>query len=109
MPSKRAAALFLIAISAIALVLVACGDNDAGGSSDTVEGVITHVESKGLDNVTSFELRSEGTTYEIFIDPDIEYGFRLGHLHAHLVGAEPVVVKLDDRNGKLFALTIEDA
>ena len=70
--------------------------------------MVVDVQSEGLDNVTSFEVRSEGENYEIFIDPEIDYGFRLGHLQAHRVSGDPVLVKLDDRDGKLFALSIED-
>ena len=75
---------------------------------DQLEGVVTDIQSEGLDDVTSFKLRSEGETYEIFIDPDIDYGFRLGHLQAHLVGAHPVIVELEQRAGKLYATSIVD-
>jgi hypothetical protein len=99
----------------IALAIGACDDGDAPPDTsrpkapDRVEGVVTDVTSENIDDVTAFEVRSEGQTYEIFIDPEIDYGFRLGHLQAHVVGSDPVIVELEERDGKLFALSIEDA
>ena len=98
---------------ALSVALSACGTDSPPplqeDAPDQLEGVVTDIQSEGLDYVTSFKLRSEGETYEIFIDPDIDYGFRLGHLQAHLVGADPVIVELEERAGKLYATSIIDA
>lgn len=66
-------------------------------------------EGEGFGNVESFELRSEGETYEILIDPEREYGFPLGHLNDHLQGADPVRVDIDQKDDSIYAVTIEDA
>lgn len=76
---------------------------------EQVTGVVVEIQSEGLEDVRSFTLRSEGETYEILIDTEIDYGFPLSHLNAHRASADPVVVDLDERDGALYALTIEDA
>ncbi len=94
----------------------ACGD-DAGEppaaqeeeAPSEVTGVLLDVESEGVDDVRSFTLKDGDKTYEIFIAEDVEYGFPLGHLSEHLSTGDPVTVPLEERDGKLYALSIDDA
>lgn len=90
------------------MLLVACGGAADEGAPSELTGVIVDVTSSGLNQVSSFELRAEGTNHAIHIDDDVDYGFPLGHLQEHVASAEPVRVELEERDGELFALTIED-
>lgn len=96
----------LAAVVALGLLLGACGGS---GAPDEVTGVIIDVESQGIGQVDSFELKDGDETYEIRIDPERDYEFNLGHLHEHLQASEPVKVELESRDGFLFAVAIEDA
>jgi hypothetical protein len=73
-----------------------------------VTGVIVTIDSEGFDEVNGFTLRAEGETYDFAIQPGQDFSFPLSHLQSHLVGAEPVKVGFEDRDGKLFATSIED-
>jgi hypothetical protein len=85
-----------------------------GGSAETcsgakpITGVIVTVESRSLDDVRGFTLRSGGKECEISIDPERDYGFPLSHLNAHKVGADPVEVEVEERDGELIATSIAD-
>lgn len=91
----------------VAAVGVACASGN--GERREIAGVVVDVESEGLGNVTSFDVRSEGTSYEIFIDPGATYSFPPSHLSDHLASSEPVRVGLTERDGRLYATSIEDA
>jgi hypothetical protein len=39
----------------------------------------------------------------------VDYGFDLGHLHEHRASGDPVRCLLEEREGKLYALRIDDA
>lgn len=98
------------ALLVAAIVLGACNGGTARSEgSPTLTGVVTDVTSTGLDEVSSFELRSEGETYTIQIDEERDYGFPVGHLNAHRTSGEPVIVETTRRDGELVALSIEDA
>ncbi|MFN2526774.1 MAG: hypothetical protein ABR505_11025 [Actinomycetota bacterium] len=93
----------------VALLLAACASEPPPAAApDELTGVIVEIDARGLDDVRSFTLRSEGETYEILIDDEIDYGFPLSHLNAHRAGADPVLVDLEERDGGLYALSIED-
>jgi hypothetical protein len=121
MGSDNLAAVKMIKVIAcallIALVLGACGDDDApsnagGGAEapDEVTGVITAIEAHKGKHVTAFTLESdEGETYDISIAADVDYGFELTHLIEHRDEELPVSVSLEERSGTLYALTIDDA
>lgn len=70
---------------------------------------MTDVDSSGLNEVTSFEVKDGDEIYEILIDDSVNYGFPLGHIEEHRKLAEPVRVDLEERGDSLFARTIEDA
>ena len=73
-----------------------------------MRGVVTKVDAERLDKVKGFTVASGPKTYEFRVDPTITYSFPLAHLHTHLTSSEPVQVGYEDRNGVLYALTIED-
>lgn len=102
------------------LALAACGDaensaddqpqtSERGGASEEVTGPIVDIDSEGLGDVRSFTVKSGDQTYEILIDPHIDYGFPLSHLSEHLVSGEPVRVDLVRRGGNVYAQSIVDA
>jgi hypothetical protein len=105
--------IWLIVLCLGLVNLSACGGD--GDSSDNppapsrLEGPIIEVDSEGLGEVRAFTLKSGDQTYEILIAEDVDYGFPLDHLNEHRISGEPVVVQLEERAGKLVALSIEDA
>lgn len=92
----------------ILLLATACTEAAPDRGPTTVTGVVTGVESTGLNEVTQFDLRHEGETDTIFIDEDVDYGFPIGHLREHMSSGEPVRVETSERDGKLYAQSIED-
>lgn len=110
----------VLVLSCLVLLGAACGGDDdekgTGGDTvaaedapDEVTGVLLDLESEGVGEVTSFTLKDGDDTYEIFIADDVDYGFDLGHLSEHLTSGDPVSVPLEVRDGKLYALSIDDA
>ena len=107
----------IVVLCCLALIGAACGgdedekepSSDAANAPDHVTGVIVDVKSESLQEVTGFTLKDGDQTYEIFIAEDVDYGFDLGHLREHLRTGDPVTVPLDVREGKLYALSIDDA
>ena len=102
------------AVLCSALLLAGCGgDEEPTGSNAEppreLTGVILTIDSEGLGEVNSFELKEGDESYRIFIDPDIDYAFNLGHLNEHLASGQPVHVELDRRGGRLYAQSIADA
>jgi hypothetical protein len=103
-------------LSCLAFLGAACGGDDeppapapAEDAPAEVTGVLLDVDSNGVDDVQSFTLKDGDDTYEIFIADDVDYGFPLGHLSEHLTSGDPVKVPLEERDGKLYALSIDDA
>lgn len=94
--------------------IAACSDDGKGIAPATntpgeVTGVLTDIESASVGDVQGFTLKDGDKTYEILIDGDVEYGFDLGHLQEHLSGSLPVTVTLEERDGALYALSVDDA
>jgi hypothetical protein len=56
-----------------------------------------------------FEVETAGDTYEILIDPELDYGFNLRHLDVHREQELPVIVDVEVRGGELYAASILDA
>jgi hypothetical protein len=104
-------------VSCVLVGLVACGSDDPETSSSdadrdppsTVTGVVIEVSSAGLGRVENFVVKDGDDTYEILIDPDVDYGFNLDHLHEHRATGDPVRVELEERNDDLYAQSILDA
>jgi len=88
--------------------LVACG-NDEPEAPAAVTGVVIEVSSAGLGRVESLVVKDGDDTFEILIDPDVDYGFNLDHLHEHRATGDPVRVELEERDGDLYAQSIDDA
>lgn len=79
--------------------------------TDPVEGVVTHVDSTGLDSVTGFDLRaSDGRTYYFAIGRlENAAAFPPGHLVEHAANSEPVRVTFLELGPTVFAIRLEDA
>lgn len=106
----------LVALLLAVLLAVGCAATDGPEPSSEVTeapsevtGVIVDIESASIEDIDSFTVRSGGESYEIFIADDVEYGFPLSHLNAHLQAGDPVRVMLEERDGRLVALSIDDA
>ena len=103
----------LILCLVVALLCGACGGDGETGPGDStpseITGVITDVESTSLTEVQGFSVRSEGKTYDVLIDPEVDLEFPTPHLNEHRISGDPVTVELDSRDGKLYALSIADA
>ena len=109
--TSRALSRTLLAL-VIALSIGSCSDDGTVPASDApgeVTGVLTDIESASIGDVQGFTLKDGDKTYEILIDEEVEYGFDLGHLQEHLSGSLPVTVTLEERDGALYALSIDDA
>ena len=76
-----------------------------------VAGVVTAVDSQGLDDVRGFTLRSSAGDELVFKIGELENGdeFPPGHLTEHLAAASPVLVFFREENGELVVYRIEDA
>lgn len=102
----------LAAVACIVMLpFAACGDDAASPpqGATTIEGVVIEVESSGLNEVTSFDLRHEGEETTVYIIEDHDYGFPLGHLSEHLSSGDPVIVTGEVRSdGRLYAESIVD-
>ena len=92
----------------VAFALMACGGDADTKAPANVVGTIVEVEPDD-GQPTSFVVETEdGETYTIEVDPKIDYGFDLAHLHEHHESEDPVDVDIDERDGTLYALSIED-
>ena len=97
-------------LAALALVAGAasCGESRDPVPSTTV-GVITAIEGEGSE-VMSFTLETDDDgTFEVFIAADVDYGFDLAHLREHETTGDPVRCRLEERDGRAYALEIVDA
>lgn len=96
------------------VLVAACGGGGETGQGadglqgDEVTGTILEVDSRSIDDIRSFTLRSEGETHEIFIAEDVDYGFPLSHLGEHKLSGDPVKVEIEHRGNKPYASSIED-
>ena len=112
MASRPFGPLFLALI--LTASIAACSDDGKGIAPATdapgeVTGVLTDIESANIGDVQGFTLKDGDETYEILIDDGVEYEFDLGHLQEHLSGSLPVTVTLEERDGALYALSVDDA
>ena len=96
------------ALVVVGLLAAGCGGDDAPSTPPVLTGLITDVEGEGSD-VRAFTLDVGGRSYEIRIAPDVDYGFDLAHLREHQRDSLPVRVELEERDGVLYALRIDDA
>ncbi len=105
--------MLAVVIAALALFfgarIVGNDTDDETPTSQTFTGVVTDIESSGLNEVSSFEVRHDDTTTIVYVRADFDYGFPIGHLQEHLSSGDPVTVEGEVIDGKLFADSIEDA
>lgn len=111
--TTRSLSRLLLALM-LMLSATACSDDGVGVAPATeapgeVTGVVTDIDSASIGDVQGLTLKDGDETYEILIDEEVEYGFDLGHLQEHLSGSLPVTVTLEERDGALYALSIDDA
>jgi hypothetical protein len=87
--------------------------SDGGGSAprSPVAGVITSVDSQGLDKVKGFTLRTNGGLTLTFVlgKLDNPTEFPPGHLAEHQASSAPVFVWFKEENGNLVVYHLEDA
>ena len=96
------------ALCSLVALAAGCGEEEREPAPREVTGLIVAVEGTGSD-VPSFTVEARGRSYEILTASDVDYGFDLGHLREHERLAEPVRVRLEERDGRLYALRIDDA
>lgn len=105
----RAVALLVgLALGAVVAATGVAGCEPAGAQA---EGVLTHIDSGGLDQVEAFTLRTgDGRTIDFTIGV-LENGaeFPPSHLAEHLAGAEPIRVFYRREGSSNVAFRIEDA
>ena len=104
----------VLALAVVAGVLLAgCG---GGGDTEPAEGAPTDVAGLIVETtredgrVAGFTLETDaGMRYDIAVEDDLAYGFQLEHLEQHRRDRIPVRCLLEERAGKLVALSIVDA
>lgn len=87
----------------LATVLAACSTTP----SNSLTGIVTAVDGD-LTQVTSFEVLSDGRTWQFVPSPDGDFAFPLPHLRDHLRAGDPVVVEFSEIGGVLSATAISD-
>jgi hypothetical protein len=98
-----------IALAAMLLVSVACADARPEDPPGKVTGLIVELQ-RDEGRIASFILEtSDDRRYEVAIDPERDYGFELEHLEEHRLQQLPVEVRIDEREGALYATEILDA
>ena len=82
---------------------------DAPGSP--IVGLVTHVDSEGLDKVKGFTLRAANGQDLTFVIGTLENAadFAPGHLTEHMTAADPVLVYFRPENGQLVVYRLDDA
>jgi hypothetical protein len=103
-----------VAALAVALVLAACGTNGSPAPSlpaSPVDGVVVHVDSTGLGNVTSFTLRLAGGATLVLTVATLENAtqFAPGHLAEHETTGLPVRAWFVASGGVPIVYRLEDA
>ncbi len=87
-----------------------CGNERPAEGTREIVGLVVDIQTgTGFGKIDSFTVKDGQQEYEIFVDPDSTYDFPLAHLNSHRIGAEPVRVKAELREGRLVAIEIGDA
>ena len=95
-------------LAAVLLAGVACG-SDGDPAPRQVTGVITEITRGTGGQIQSFAVRRGDQSVEIQVDRQRDYGFDLEHLEVHRRSNWPVMVRLEQRDGTLYAVEILDA
>jgi hypothetical protein len=102
-----------VVVLLLAAALAGCGG--AGGADETSSAPPTEVEGRIVEvreeagQVRSFVVESDEGPVDLAIDPAVDYGFDLAHLHEHEETGDPVRCPVEERDGILYALEIHDA
>lgn len=94
----------------VASLLIGCGGDGTGTKRPAfVEGEITELERTN-GAISALRIRnSDGKTYVVRVAEDVDYGFDLEHLTEHERLHLPVYCDVEERDGRLYARTIDDA
>ena len=105
------ALVVLIAAAGLATVFLASPDTTPPTDTASIDGVIVGVDSEGLTDVRSFELRASDGSVRRFGLALLENGaeFPPGHLLEHSATAQPVRVWYRSVDGSDQAIRVEDA
>ena len=108
------ALVFVVSLTAAAvLILGGAGprDGNAPTNAEQIVGVVTHVDSSGLTNVSGFSLRSADGAVLAFSLAQLGNGaeFPPGHLEEHQASASPIRVWFTTEGGVNYAIRLEDA
>jgi hypothetical protein len=90
---------------------VACGDGEPARPSQ-LTGTVIAVDAVSLTKVNSFTLKAGDDRHQIYIAPEVDYsssGFVPQHLREHVISGIRVRVEVERRDGRLFAVAMEDA
>lgn len=102
---RRAVALAVLLLA----VAAGCGGDGGPDAPTVVEGTIVSLHDEA-GSLRSFTVRAgDGQTHEVFVADDVSYGFDLEHLRQHRADGAPVRCDVEERDGRLVAVTIEDA
>ena len=103
-------AIFACLILAIASVAGCRPAASVPPPTSPVVGVITKVDSTGLNQVASFDLRTaDGATYTFAIgELENPTEFPPGHLREHMATSSPVRVTFDVDGDRLLVTRLED-
>jgi hypothetical protein len=85
----------------------------AAADTHSVRGVLVDVESKSIQQVDEFTLRTDDGQELSFVpapnfNQGIEHLMTPGHMRQHMALGEPVTVTYRDESGKLVALSATD-
>ena len=114
---NRVAKLALLSVLALASCQLTVSASPSVATSPSsppaspIEGVVTSVESGGLNEVASFDLRTaDGSTWTFEIG-ELENAaeFPPGHLREHMATSTPVRVTFEVDGDRLLVTRLEDA
>ena len=129
----RIGALFVLVLVVVALLAACAGTAESPpvaaftppprasgspGASASLEvpespivGLVTKIESEGLDKVKGFTLRASNGQDLTFVLGALDNAadFAPGHLAEHMAAADPVLVYFRPENGALVVYHLEDA
>jgi hypothetical protein len=105
---RHNAAMRILLATAL-IISAACGDARPDEAPQSATGLIVEIRrDEGRIAAFTVETRDD-SRYDIAIDPELDYGFDLEHLQFHLDQQLPVLVRIDERDGTLYATEILDA
>jgi hypothetical protein len=107
MPQMLRHPFAVLRVALTAFLVTSCAAEPAQ-APDQVTGVITTIRRDG-GRIAGFTVDAGAESYDIDIDPQGDYGFDLEHLEEHRRTGDPVLVDVQDRDGRLVALSILDA